>query len=394
MNGRRSIVVVLVAVVVAVFFIASGVTGRAAELPYAVNSTTPSGLGAFAALVRQRGVQVVEADADRVAAAQLGTGDALLVPVPSFAADGELRAFSDAARRGARVVLGSPETDAAEFFEPPSRYELITEPANTTGRGVCDIDALRSFGSIDVRFGQPFEPSTAAASCYRSTDGAYVAEERRGLGSIATLGGSELLVNARLWPDKEHGGRVLDNAAVGLALLGVGAPDAPRRLWVVTARPSPVAAASGRQTLTDLLPVGVQLALVQLLLAVGVYSWWRGRRFGEPVRDIVPVAVSGAELTVAIGDLYRRRADAETAAAALRADARRVLCERLGVPVAASVDALAAVLSARTGVGPDTCTSLLADPPHGRPVSSTHDVVQLAHDIDQLRSEVLNEQSI
>jgi hypothetical protein len=384
----------VVAVLVVAWFASSG---GGASVPYGATSTDPDGLGAFTTLVRQRGVTVSERSAASVASADLGPGDALLVPAPDLATGPQRKQFVEAARRGARVLYGTRPDPSLGFVSPPGRYDLITTPAQPLGRGICDVEGLRGLGKVDVAFNYPLEPEEGERSCYRTTEGAVVVVRSEGAGQLAVLGGPEFLVNARLWPDKEQGGKVLDNATVGLTLLGLGATstvDAPTRLVVVDARASVGAEAAGQRPLSSLLPVGVQLFLVQLLAAVVIYSWWRGRRFGEPVRDHVPVDVAGSELVVAVGDLHRRRGDARAAAASLRSESRRALCERLGLPLGSPAAPLAAVLAARTGRPQAELLALLGDPPEGRTVSSTDDVVRLAHDIDQLRSEGLHEQPV
>jgi len=395
MRGKGVLVGLGVVAVLVVAWFAS--SGGGASVPYGATSTDPDGLGAFTTLVRQRGVTVSERSAATVASADLGPGDALLVPAPDLATGPQRKQFVEAARRGARVLYGTRPDPSLGFVSPPGRYDLITTPAQPLDRGICDVEALRVLGKVDVAFSYPLEPGAGERSCYRTTEGAVVVVRSEGAGQLAVLGGPEFLVNARLWPDKEQGGKVLDNAAVGLTLLGLGATstvDAPSRLVVVEARPSVGAEATGQRPLSSLLPVGVQLFLVQLLAAVVIYSWWRGRRFGEPVRDHVPVDVAGSELVVAVGDLHRRRGDARAAAASLRAEVRRALCDRLGLPLGSPAAPLAAVLAARTGRPQAELLALLADPPEGRTVSSTDDVVRLAHDIDQLRSEVLHEQPV
>lgn len=395
MRGRGLLVGLGVVAVLVVAWFAS--SGGGASVPYGARSTAPDGLGAFTTLVRQRGVAVSERAAATVASAGLGQGDALLVPAPDLATAAQRRQFVAAARRGANVLYGTRPDPTVGFASPSGRYDLITTPAEPLGRGICDVEALRGLGPVDVAFSYPLEPEAGERRCFGTTEGAVVVVREEGVGQLAVLGGPEFLVNARLWPDKERGGTVLDNAAVGLALLGVGASstvDAPSRLVVVEARPSVGAEASGQRPLASLLPVGVQLFLVQLLAAVVVYSWWRGRRFGEPVRDHVPVDVAGSELVVAVGDLHRRRGDARAAAASLRAELRRDLCERLGLPPGSPAAPLAAVLATRTGRPQAELLALLADPPEGRTVSSTDDLVRLAHDLDQLRPEVLHEQPV
>jgi hypothetical protein len=205
---------------------------------------------------------------------------------------------------------------------------------------------------------------------------------------LITLGSPYLWSNARLQPDKEDGGRPLDNAAMALRLLGptVDGATTGTSITFVDAVPSPGVAPDGTRSPLSLLPLGVRLALVQLVAAFVIYAWWRARRLGRPVSERIPVQIAGSELVVAVGDLLRRRGSEDRAAAVLRADARRQLARRVGAPPDASSGALVALVAARTGRDPEQVADALLD----RPVGSPDELVRLANTIDAIRQEVLH----
>jgi hypothetical protein len=128
------------------------------------------------------------------------------------------------------------------------------------------------------------------------------------------------------------------------------------------------------------------LAMLQLVAAFGIYVWWRARRLGRPVTERVPVEIAGSELVVAVGDLLRRKGNPTRAARSLRAEARRALGTRLGVPPTASIEALSVVVAARSGREVEQVYAALAD----APVADSDALVRLARTLDALRQEVLD----
>jgi len=401
-NGRLVLMLAGVLVVLVVAYVAAG-GGADSSVPYSTSSSAPSGLRALATLIDDRGVTVVEQSATIAAQQSIGSGDALLVTAPNLATASELEQFAAAARRGAEVVfLGEvvqgSEGDVGTILEAPPDRELADTASQPAARGACEIESLGNLRQIDVAFTSPIQPAPGDQRCFSGRGGVAVTRSSRGAGHLWTLASPEMLVNARLWPAKEGGGEPLDNASLGLVALGVAdaasAPGRTTRVIVTSARPSAGAPTQGSKSLTDLLPLGVQMALLQLVVAVAMYSWWRGRRFGEPVSDAVPVNVAGSELVVAVGDLMRRRGSAALAASALRADARQMMAERLGLPVRGDSDTLVSVVADRTARPLAEIAELLVDPPVGRAVTSTDAVVLLASELDRLRQEALHEQPI
>ena len=67
-------------------------------------------------------------------------------------------------------------------------------------------------------------------------------------------------------------------------------PDPATTLSVLV--PSTSEGATDR-SLADVLAVGARLVMVQLVVAFGVYAWFRSRRLGAPVVESQPVEIAG-----------------------------------------------------------------------------------------------------
>jgi hypothetical protein len=96
------------------------------------------------------------------------------------------------------------------------------------------------------------------------------------------------------------------------------------------------------------------------------------------------VAVEGAELVAAVGRLLDGRHRPDEAAETLRAETRRSLEARLGLPATSPPEALAAAVHGRTGIDAATVHAALA-----RPVRSDADLVAVARELDTIRRTIL-----
>ena len=402
-EGRGGRIGLALFVIVAVLVVVLSLRAAPGQ-PFDAESTSPGGYGALAELVRGRGAETMQRTAVSVAQQGLGLGDVIVVPVPGFASRDELDEFSAAADRGAVVVYGSaPPPDVAPTpevlgplsddpvsapFVPIDDQVLAETPAEPAAPGRCDVAALGGLGPIDVAFTQRFDVE-GRASCFGDGAQAQVTRRSVGAGAEVTLGGPEMFANARVWPDKESGGAPLDNGALALRLLGPtpdGATDGVR-VTFVRAEPSPGAVSDGGNGTSNplrLLPTGVQLALGVAVLAFVLYAWSRARRLGRPVREQVPVAVAGSELTAAVGDLLRRKGSPDRAAGVIRSEASRELGVAAALGPAADPAALCSWVAARTGRSVDE----VADTLYRSPVSTSDDLVRLIRSIDQLHEEV------
>jgi hypothetical protein len=393
-GARRGPLVALVAAVLAVAVLVV-LTSRASPTPaFSIESSAPDGYRALALLAEELGAQVDTAGAASLRPSGAAAGaDVVVIPVPSRLDDDEQEAVERLARAGATVVLGgelAPVTDEWGFMEGPQGAEdrdLADVEASATEPGVCDIAALGGLGAVDAAFAVPQLVPAAQRSCYGDGTQALVVQRDVGEGRIVTLADPHLWVNARLQPAKEEGGEPLDNAAMALRLTGA-APGV--RLVVLDGTAGSGGAASGARDPLELLPLPVKLALVQAAVALLLYLWWRGRRLGRPVAEPLPVEIAASELVVAVGDLLRRRGSVERAAAVMRFDTRRELSSRLGLPAGAPPDALVTRVAERTGRPVDAVGPVLLDPVPSR----DEDLVRLAHELDSIRQEVLDDQPV
>jgi len=391
---------VLAAVVVALVVVTSR---QEVVVAFDPASSAPDGYRGLALLLRDRGAEV-----DSTAPVRLGTdpvpaGSVMVVPDPDLLTAVEYRSALESAEAGATVVLGAPRRSGLDDPDPdepdpgagggvlavPARV-LADTPAEPTRQGACDIGRLDGLGPIDTAFGAPVTAGDAGAEargCYGDIRGAHVLEEEHGAGTLITLSSPYLWANARLQPDKEDGGEPLDNAAVALRLLGPTGAGATEGTSVtfVDAVPTAGVAPDGTRNPIELLPTGVKLALVQLVAAFLLYAWWRSRRLGPVVVERMPVEIAGSELVVAVGDLMRRKGSAQRAADVLRADARRDLARRLGVPLDAPPESLVRVVSTRSGRAVESVAAVLGD----GPVPSAEALVRLASSLSDIRQEVL-----
>lgn len=391
---RLVLLAVLLAAVVLVVL-----TSRATPaVPFSIDSSRPDGYRALAVLARGEGARVAEVGASELTEGGL-EASAIVVPRPSRLAEDERRALVDLARAGATVVLGERFGEASEvdlaFGDPyavPHR-ELADREAFPDPPGRCDIDPLVGLGEIDTAFSARIPVLQGERSCYGTGTEAYFTERPEGAGAVVTMSDPLLWANARLQPAKEEGGQPLDNAATFLALTGA-APGAELRFVDPTSGSGD--APSGTRDPIELLPLPVKLALVQGAVALLFWLWWRGRRLGRPVAEPLPVEIAASELVGAVGDLLRRRGSAGRAATSMRQDTHRLLARRLGIPPGAPPAALVERVAALTGRPPAEVAAVLLDPPEpgGTAVPDTEALLRLAHQLDAIRQEVLDEQPV
>ena len=203
------------------------------------------------------------------------------------------------------------------------------------------------------------------------SDGAFVVARDEGQGTLVAIGGAAFATNELL--DER------DNAVLAAALL---APVAGTAVRFVDA---PLPAGGGDKTLADLVPAGVKRGLLQLAVAFVLYALWRAIRLGRPVAEEQPVEVASSELVAAIGRLLSRTRAPGAAADTLRAELRRALRTRLGVPASADAVTLAGVVAARTGTAIDRVLEAVGE----RPVTTDAELVAVARAVASIHQEVL-----
>lgn len=275
----------------------------------------------------------------------------------------DLRAWVEA---GGTLVVTDPRST---FAPPPVGQTAIGLLEATVPRG-CDLPALADVARVAAPSSITYDLAPDASGCFQRGEGYWFVATASGRGTIVALGGPAFLTNALLGE--------ADNAVLAAALL---APQPGTQVRVLT----PALAGGGDETLGDLVPERVSLALLQLLIAFGVVVVWRARRLGRPVLEDNAVQVPGSELVVAVGNLWQQTRRRQRAAAVLRRDLRRDLCARLGLPATAPADAIAEAAAARTGADVATVLSALQGPDP----DSEAAVVDLARQVAEVRRAAL-----
>lgn len=144
---------------------------------------------------------------------------------------------------------------------------------------------------------------------------------------------------------------------------------------------------AGRPTLTSLMPSWIWWALLQLLVALLLVAYWRGRRLGAVVTEQLPVTVRAAETVEGHARLYHRANAHGRAAELLRRATASRLAGYFGVPAArahADPSLLVAPVAARLNLTEPAVAKLLTG---GAPESEA-ELVLLADHLDQLEQEV------
>lgn len=363
--------VLLVIVLVAIGLAVAQRRGEGGRLD--PRSVEPTGSGALAALLAERGVEVRRVTDAGTVAQGLGDRDAVLVGVP-----GQLDV--DAA-----AGLGSIEQGTVVLVNPPD------EVLDAVGTGIrqvgvarlgteepgCDDPAAVAAGATSI--GGTTYDIDEGESCYAGDgEGApLVIGTTRGGARLVVLGSGDPLTNDDLDED--------GNAALALNLLGAdGSVDELR--WLV---PSPGAASEDESTVS-ILPGWVLPAILQLLLVGLLVALWRGRRLGPPVIEPLPVVVRAAEAVEGRARLYRRAQARDRAAESLRSGALARMVPRLGIDSAAGGEpppaAVVAAVAARSGRPDAVVHATLFGPPPADDAA----LVALADTLDSIVRDTLD----
>ncbi len=363
MNRSWRFVLVLVGVLVVVVLVA-GNPDDDPGAPLSPDGTGPAGAKAVVLLLEDLGAEVdIEQEAPGA------TADTALLLRDTLSVE-RRDAMLDWVRRGGTLVVADPNSAVTPpVVEPIGSFAGLGDV--TIERDQCDVDDLDGVERLELGGGVRYEAEAAVGSCFGDGATAFVIEEAVGEGRLIQVGGPYPFTNEGL-------GRA--DAAVLAARLLVPEPGA-RVAFLDEAGPG-----KGEDTLLELVPDRVLLALAQLGVAFAVYVWFRARRAGRPVAEPQPTTLAGSELVEAVGRLLQQERSPQRAAERLRDELRRTLARRLGLPPGVGLEDLVAAAT-RAGADADRVRSALGE----GAVSDDEALIALARDIDETRREVLHE---
>ena len=328
-------------------------------------STAPGGARALMSLLREHGVEVIEA-ADIAAVEAAARPDTLLAVVQTYHLVDPQVVGRLAALPGDRLLV-----------KPTSRTREALAPQLKRGHGLafgvglrpdCDLREANRAGTVQFGATDTYEASgdVPVARCY---DGALVRFSRDGR-TTTVVGSSEFMANGGLLKE--------GNAALAMNLAGA----APRLIWYAPQHTE--GESDGAATLLDLVPDRVSWLLWQFVVVVALLALWRARRVGPLVAERLPVVVRASETVEGRGRLYRSRRARDSAAAALRTAALQRMAPRVGITPDADTDSTVAVVCARSGLDPQTVTRALFGP---APADDA-ELVALARELDNIERQV------
>jgi hypothetical protein len=356
-----SLVVVIAAATLITYLSAPRLGG-----PMDPGSTSSDGAHALVTLLREHGVEVIEAPdvgaAER--AARPGTLIAVLQTLQRLD-DDVLRRLSNLP--GDRLLV-APSSRTREALAP--RITVAGAVPFGGSQPGCDLREANRAGAVALGVSDEYEAveNFPITRCY---DGALVRYTDEGR-NVTVVGSGDFMTNGELLTD--------GNAALAMNLAGTN----PRVIWYAPQKRQGESDAGA--DISDLIPPAVRWVVVQLCLAIALVALWRGRRLGPLVAERMPVVVRASETVEGRGRLYRSRRARARAATALRTATLQRMLPRLGLSNNAQPPAIVQAAAQRSGQHPQTLAHTLFGPPP----QTDDDLVHLARELDNIERQVFH----
>ncbi|MGV0790508.1 DUF4350 domain-containing protein [Mycolicibacterium sp. XJ1819] len=363
LRGSRY-VVLAIAVVVAMAAVITYLTAPRPGARMDPTATSADGAHALVTLLREHGVEVVEAT-DIAAVERAARPDTLTVVVQTYHLFDEAILQRLADLPGDRLLV-EPTSRTREKLAPALR---VAESAMfSDAEPDCDLREANRAGSVQLGLTQAFEAAgdTPVTRCYGGALVRYLDDGRE----MTVVGTAEFMTNGALLDE--------GNAALAMNLTGTH----PRMIWY--APQFTEAASDGAASIDELIPDRVSWIVLQLVVTVMLLALWKGRRIGPLVAERLPVVVRASETVEGRGRLYRSHRSRDRAAEALRTAALQRMRPRLGLgPDATPATVVGAVATHCTAP-----TQAVAHTLFGPPPSTDDDLVNLAHELDNIERQV------
>jgi hypothetical protein len=329
-------------------------------------STSPEGARALVTILRERGVDVIAAG-DVAAVERAARPDTLILVAQTFyLLDGDL-VRRLAVLPGDRLLV-EPASRTREELAPQIRVEGATTLGDT--RPDCDLREATRAGEVQMGLSDAYDAAgnVPVTRCYGGALVRYRADGRE----VTVVSTGDFMTNSGLLKD--------GNAALAMNLAG----SHSRVIWYAPQHSEGGGETGGGASIFDFIPPHVKWIVLQLCLGVALLAVWKGRRIGPLVAEQLPVVVRASETVEGRGRLYRSRRARDRAAEALRTATLQRMTPRLGLGHDAEPPAVAQGVAERCGLNPQAVAHTLFGPP---PASDT-DLVNLAHELDNIERQV------
>jgi hypothetical protein len=376
LRANRGILVVGALVILGALLLALVQSSRTVGL-LDPDATDPTGSHAVSVLLQDQGVTVVrvttaQAAADAVARA---TDSTLLIAPTAPLSDQMLQTVQSV--QPTYTLLVVPDDVLLSAYAPWATMSDVRSSTDETPAG-CDWYVATRSGALPAVGAAYTTDRSDVSNCW---GGGVIDTGRGGATGVAGATGVVTLVGMQDAFTNKH------LAESGYAALALGTLGRAHTVvwWLPSAADPQQFADSSDVTINDLVPSWVRWALLQIVLAMVVVVWWRGRRLGRVVVEPLPVVVRATESVEGRARLYRRGHARGRASEALTEATLARLRARLALPRTAAPDVVVAAVSARTG-RPATDVAALLTP--GSPPADDAGLAGLADALDALENEV------
>jgi hypothetical protein len=326
-------------------------------------ATSPAGAHALVALLRDHGIEVVEAQhVDDVVAAMRPDSLLLVAQTDYLVAEDALHRLADVP--GDRLLV-EPVSRSREVLAPEVRAAAST---SFGGEPDCELREADRAGDVELGISDTYEPTgdVPLTRCYDDALVRYSADGR----TVTVVGSADFMTNGGLL---KRG-----NAALAMNLAGTH----PRVVWYA---PQHVEGESdSSRSPLELIPARVTWMVLQLCLVVFLVALWKVRRVGPLVAEELPVVVRASETVEGRGRLYRSRRARDRAADALRTAVLQRTVPRLGLGVQSEPTAVVQAVAHRVGADP----ALIAHWLYGPAPNTDDELLELSHQLDHLERQV------
>ena len=355
--------------------------------PFDPKSGDPSGARALVRVLERSGGSVTDTrtvpapgDDRRIFVLDDRLDDDQRRAVLEFVEDGGVAVIADpdsTLHGGAGVDGGALQVTSRLLGE---RRESVERESNVFA-GRCNIEALQRLRGVWAEDGLVFPVGPDEPQCFTdlnrtNTMHSFVVVREVGDGLIVGLGSQRSFTNEFL--------RRSDNAGLAVALL------VPERGAGVTflrgsdANPTVDDVGSGEDTLRDLIPTWVWMALVLSAVGFVVFAISRAVGVGKILSEPIATPLPGSELVSATGNLMERAGHANRAGALITGRLYRDLCRAHDVDIGTRYEDLDRVVAQQSGTQLGEIAALLS-----RPAGTNAGLVALSNDVDRLRRHVL-----
>jgi len=354
------------AVIVGVATLASYLTAPRPGGPMDPESTSPEGARALVTILREHGVDVIAAD-DIAAVENAARPDTLILVAQTFYLFDDDLLSRLATLPGDRLLI-APVSRTREALAPEVKIGGTTTFGDS--KPDCDLREATRAGAVQLGLGDAYEAAgdVPVTRCYGGALVRYIHDGRE----VTVVSASDFMTNSGLLKQ--------GNAALAMNLAG----SHPRLIWYAPQHSEAGAESGGSARITDLIPDQVIWVVLQLCLVVALLALWKGRRIGPLVAERLPVVVRASETVEGRGRLYRSRRARDRAADALRTAALQRMMPRIGLGHDAEPPAVVTAVAERCGSSPQAVAHILFGPPP----ASDPDLVNLAHELDNIERQV------